>query len=289
MQGRRTWDDGEQERRRMEQRRAIRRRRRRIRMIQRGVVLCIAVLVIGFGIKGIISSRQANEDNPTGITDGDPEPMGMVKDPEGQKDDIPKEKVKIKNAPEEVVIVLDPGHGGKDPGTLWKNIYEKDINLAIIQKLEQILKEEGYQVALTRSEDVARTLKERVKVGADKEADVFVSVHQNALEKDTVTSGIETYCNQNSNKKSGILADAIHSRLIDSTGAKDKKVKKDSDLFVIINSEMPACLVETGFITSTKERAKLLDDSYQDKLAQAIAEGIKEFVQEHVLAKGGAA
>lgn len=156
------------------------------------------------------------------------------------------------------VIVLDAGHGGSDPGTVWEDVYEKDINLAIAMKVEEILQDAGYTVIMTRTDDSAVYLRERVELAEYHDADAFVSIHQNALENDTVTSGIEVYCNERSNQNSPALASAIHSALLGETGADDQGVENNSTLFVVRRCSVPACLVETGFLTSASERQLLL-------------------------------
>lgn len=177
------------------------------------------------------------------------------------------------------VIVLDAGHGGSDPGTVWEDVYEKDINLAIAMKVEEILQDAGYTVIMTRTDDSAVYLRERVELAEYHDADAFVSIHQNALENDTVTSGIEVYCNERSNQNSPALASAIHSALLGETGADDQGVENNSTLFVVRRCSVPACLVETGFLTSASERQLLLSETYQQQLAAGIAAGIQTFLQ----------
>ncbi len=177
------------------------------------------------------------------------------------------------------VIVIDAGHGGSDPGTVWEDIYEKDINLAIALKVEEILQDAGYTVLMTRSDDSAVYLRERVELAEYHHADAFVSIHQNALENDTVTSGIEVYCNERSNQDSPALASAIYGALLEETGAADLGVENNSTLFVVRRCSVPACLVEAGFLTSASERQLLLSETYQQRLATGIAAGIQTFLQ----------
>lgn len=269
-------DDRMRQRRALERRRALRRKRRRQQIIRRMFLTVVAAaLVLTAAIK-LLSGEKKGERTVQLVNPG--KVYSAPEMPEGTYSQM------VKKERNEVCIVLDAGHGGKDSGTLWKSVYEKDINLAIVKKLEGLLKEAGYQVIMTRSDDSRMVLKDRVKVAADNQADIFVSVHQNALENDTVTNGIETYCSQKANTQSPSLADAIHSSLLGKTQARDLGVKKDSDFYVVENTTMPSCLVETGFITEASEREKLLDESYQMKIAEGIAEGIEEFLKEFVLA-----
>lgn len=272
-------DDRMRERRALERRRALRRRRRRQQIIRRVSLLIVAVvLTLTASIKILSNSGNNRRAAQAGQLVSQKETYGDPQMSESAHSSLGK---KQRN---EVRIVLDAGHGGKDSGTLWKSVYEKDINLAITRKLETLLKEEGFQVIMTRSDDSRMVLKDRIKVAEDNQADIFVSVHQNALEKDTVTNGIETYCSKQANIQSPSLAEAIHSALLGKTGARNLGVKTDSDFYVVENTTMPSCLVETGFLTEASEREKLLDDGYQTKIAQGIAEGILEFLEEFVLA-----
>ena len=184
---------------------------------------------------------------------------------------------------EESCIVLDAGHGGTDPGTLWEDIYEKDINLAITKKVKKTLEEAGYQVVMTRDGDDRTVLKERVQVAEKNNTAVFVSIHQNALENNTSTKGIQIFYNKYSNRYSKALAESIHTNLLDATGAEDRGNKEDDELYVLNHTTVPACLVETGFLTSKEERKLLLDEEYQQKLAEGIAKGIIEFLERGLL------
>lgn len=176
------------------------------------------------------------------------------------------------------VIVVDAGHGGDDPGAMWGDICEKDINLQIAQKTEQILRKSGYQVKMTRWDDTKVSLAERVDIAEKEKADVFVSIHQNSMEDDEISDGIETYCNETKNKESFPLALSIQNNITEITKAKNRKVDKESDLHVVSKNKMASCLVETGFLSSTSERKLLLDEKYQKKLAQGIAQGIMQYL-----------
>lgn len=174
-------------------------------------------------------------------------------------------------------IVLDPGHGGSDPGAIWGATYEKDITLQIAEKLKQSLEKLGSTVFTTRDSDMYINLKDRVYTAKAKEADLFISIHLNFLEEDTTVSGIETYCTESTNKNSTLLAEAVHSNLIRETDAKDRNVRIDSNLYVVRRNTVPSCLIETGFLTSETEGPLLLSDDYQDKLVAGICNGIIEY------------
>lgn len=181
----------------------------------------------------------------------------------------------------EKTIVIDPGHGGEEePGCVFGNVYEKELDLEIAKKLQAKLEKEYSRVIMTRTEDVNVYLNERARIANRENADLFISIHQNALEDDDVTSGIETWYNPVKDTESKILAQNIQENIIKTTNANDLGIKESKGLIVTQKTEMPSCLVETGFLSSTKERQKLAQDDYQDKIVEGIYNGIKSYFEE---------
>ena len=181
----------------------------------------------------------------------------------------------------EKTIVIDPGHGGEEePGCVFGNVYEKELDLEIAKKLQAKLEKEYSRVIMTRTEDVNVYLNERARIANRENADLFISIHQNALEDDDVTSGIETWYNPVKDTESKILAQNIQENIIKTTNANDLGIKESKGLIVTQKTEMPSCLVETGFLSSTKERQKLAQDDYQDKIVEGIYNGIKAHFEE---------
>lgn len=181
------------------------------------------------------------------------------------------------------VIMIDSGHGGNDPGCIKENpngdVYEKDVNLAIAKKLKPLLEANGYQVIMTRDMDTALGLDERVALSNEKHPDLFVSIHQNALENDTTSNGIETHYYDLPDLDSRLLAQNIQRFVIQSTSARDRGTCNDSELYVLKNNTVPCCLIETGFLSASEEGQKLLDSEYQEKIAQGIAKGIQNYME----------
>ena len=176
-----------------------------------------------------------------------------------------------------VRIVLDPGHGGNDPGAIWEDICEKDITLQISESLKQSLEKLGAVVFTTRDTDTYTALSDRIYIAQAKEADAFISIHLNSLDEDPTVHGIETYCTESVNQNNLPLAQAIHDSLIQETSAKDRKVRSDSDFYVVEKNTVPSCLIEVGFLTSETERPLLLSAAYQDKLVSGITNGLLEY------------
>ena len=130
---------------------------------------------------------------------------------------------------------------------------------------------------MTRTEDVNVYLNERARIANREDADIFISIHQNALEEDDVTSGIETWYNPVKDTQSKLLAKNIQENIIEATNANDLGIKESEGLIVTKNTLMPSCLVETGFLSSTEERKKLTSSEYQDKIVEGIYNGIKSY------------
>lgn len=177
-----------------------------------------------------------------------------------------------------VTVMLDPGHGGHDPGMVWGNIQEKDINLQIFQKTEHFLTDWGCTVLSTREEDLYVSLEDRVQMVAEQNADLFISLHLNAVDDDTVSSGIETYYNNTVCRNSKLFAEAIQEGLVNETGARDRGARGESQLYVIKENKIPSCLAEIGFLTSDTEGPLLLSEDYQEKIAEGIAKGILQYL-----------
>lgn len=174
-------------------------------------------------------------------------------------------------------IVIDAGHGGKDPGSVFEDIYESNINLEIAKEVAALLKSRSYQVIMTREGDVNVSLKERVDVANKSNADLFISIHQNSLKNDTVIHGMETWYNDRMNKASGKFAEYIQQEVASVTQAKNRGLRANQSLIVLKGVSMPACLIETGFITNPQERKLLLSAAYRKQVAQGIVSAIDKY------------
>lgn len=216
-------------------------------------------------------------------------------------------------------IVIDPGHGGKDPGAMAFGLKEKDIVLKISKKISKILKETyRYEVVLTRTKDVYIPLEERTAIANTHKSDLFISIHINA-HADQTKGGIETYFlnlatdanamrvaaleNATSTHSIGELQDILatlmkNSKIDESTRLarfvqtnlvsnfghsykpRDLGVKQ-APFYVLIGAEMPAILAELSFITNPDEAKLLQNEQYLDKIAAQLAAGIAAYVDHH--------
>lgn len=216
-------------------------------------------------------------------------------------------------------IVIDPGHGGKDPGAMAFGLKEKDVVLRLSKILAKKLQEQhGYEVSLTRTRDVFLPLEERTAIANTQKADLFLSMHVNA-HPDKQVGGVETYFlnlatdadamrvaaleNATSTHSMGEMQDIlqgllknakidessrlarfIHRNLARGLARKYKSKNrgvKQAPFYVLIGAEMPAVLVEIAFITNPAEAKLLRSDSYLDRVATEIASGITAYVEHH--------
>jgi N-acetylmuramoyl-L-alanine amidase len=216
-------------------------------------------------------------------------------------------------------IVIDPGHGGKDPGCFASGgIKEKNVVLSIAKILsKKIEKEIGCEVMLTRTDDVFIPLERRTAVANMKKADLFISLHINAHRSKKIR-GLETYflnmatdrravmvaARENATSEKNIsdlqtilndlmlntkihessrLAHEVQKGMISQAGKRYKDVKdlgvKQAPFYVLIGAQMPAILVETGFITNSTERKRLVSKNYQERIAEGIVIGITEYIK----------
>lgn len=176
------------------------------------------------------------------------------------------------------IIVIDAGHGGKDPGASSNSLLEKDIVLKVASRVKNKLEANGAKVVMTRSNDTYYTLDERVKIAQEHYADVFVSVHVNAASNPSA-QGTETYYSVTGNGslvEKNALAAAINRQIVQNANMHDRGVKK-ADYVVIKNTAYPAVLVELGFITNPQDYNKLKDDHYIEIYAESIYRGIVEY------------
>ena len=178
-----------------------------------------------------------------------------------------------------ILVALDAGHGGTDPGAigLVKKLKEKDLVLEITNKVNSILKSLGFKTILTRSTDTYVTLSSRYTKANNANADLFVSTHFNSATS-TSAKGIETLY-----KGSTTLASSLQNELIKSTGATNRGLKKRTDLAVLNGTKMPSALVELGFISNKEEEEKISTSTYKDKLVNGIVNGIISYVKSNLI------
>ena len=176
------------------------------------------------------------------------------------------------------LIVLDAGHGGRDPGAVCNGVHEADINLAMLKSVFELLAaDERLAVRATRTLDIYITLADRIAVANDAEAALYLSIQSNACEYPDVT-GIETLVSDTLSESapSWQFAEILQDAVTNATGARDRGVRAQ-DLY-LHRAAMPAALIEVGFLTNDEERTKLLDPAYHQTIARAIYGGIVAYL-----------
>ena len=191
--------------------------------------------------------------------------------------------IRVKN-PKEVydkVLLLDAGHGGKDPGTSGNGMQEKNLNLTIAQKIAQKLQGSGIKVYMTRDSDVYPENSTRAKTANDI-ADLMVSIHMNSGPE--TANGTETLYQVHTNDNgarltSKQLAEILQGKVVSATGNTNRGAKLWTDVLILNRTTVPSVIVEVIFITNTGDALKISNPAYQDQVAQAIADGIQEAVK----------
>lgn len=175
------------------------------------------------------------------------------------------------------VVVIDPGHGGKDAGAIGiGGLREKDIILAISLQVAASLQQQGIQVVMTRADDRFISLEGRVQMARQARASVFVSIHANSISlRRPDVNGIETYY-----FSSQRLAQAIHYSILQSLSTPDRGVRQ-ARFYVLRNNSMPATLVEVGYVTGAGDASRLASPAYQRQMAEAIARGILLYLRQN--------
>lgn len=181
----------------------------------------------------------------------------------------------------EPTVILDAGHGGVDEGAKVKTFKEKRLCLSTVLLVKRYLEDRGYRVILTRWKDNYVSLPKRVSIANRSQAAIFVSIHYNAS-SNSEAKGIEIYYHDSKDRSrawaSKRLASCILPTMIDNTAASSRGVRR-GNFHVIRETQMPAVLIEGGFVTNPDERELLKDKDYIDMLAKGIAEGIEKYLK----------
>lgn len=178
------------------------------------------------------------------------------------------------------IIVLDAGHGGTNYGVTVKKNYEKNINLKIVNEYcRELFEDSDIKVYFTRTDDTDIPLRSRAELGARLQADMFISIHQNNIAQ-TEYSGTTTYYGATNNQRarcgltSSVMAKIFQTIMTNSLGFTDRGTKAH-DYDVTLYNEIPAILIECGFMSNPEEYEKLISEDYQRLIAQAIFKGVK--------------
>lgn len=182
----------------------------------------------------------------------------------------------------QIVIVVDPGHGGEDPGKVGINdVLEKDLNLQISKKVIKLLKEAGFKIVMTREDDNVPTskkedLEQRVKLINDTKPTLALCIHQNSY-PDAAIHGAQVFYYTHS-EEAKAAATTVQEQLLAIDSTNTRAIKANDTYYMLKNTEVPTIIVECGFLTNPEEAEKLTQEDYQDQVAQAICEGIVKWL-----------
>jgi N-acetylmuramoyl-L-alanine amidase len=214
---------------------------------------------------------------------------------------VPRSVTRLEPGPPQTapfaMVILDPGHGGQDSGTIKNGMVEKDLALDLAHRVERVLRERGLVVALTRADDTYVSLPDRAIIANNQPESVFVSIHFDEGGRSAAT-GIETYyaahpvslperiaswlpflertSSEPPNVESQSLAASIQEALVARTQATNRGTRPQQ-FFVIANVRHPAVLVEGGFLTNKDEVVRLANPDYREQMAAGIADGIVRY------------
>lgn len=246
-----------------------RRRRRRLQKLVRTLVFLFFAVDLILVVCGVIYIRSVLRSGQVESASADTQFITRVT--------VQDEEEITAQAPDTgIVVVLDAGHGGEDPGTISSLSDECDINLAVTQKIAAILTSEGINVVLTRDGDETVSLEERVTLANGSGADYFFSLHCNYYEDDSSISGLECYYYGDS-QTSRTLAEQMTDYLSSQTDIEVRSAR-DGDLYVLRRTKMTAVLIELGYLSNAGECSRLISESYQETLAQAVADSIMDSI-----------
>lgn len=186
----------------------------------------------------------------------------------------------------EKLVVIDPGHGGREKGACSGSTFEKDVNLRIARELAAAFERQGVRTRLTRDGDQVIGLAARSEIALNNGADFFISIHCNSNGSPNSVSGIETYYHMYEPSPRA-LAFALHQGVCAYTGMCDRKARSDRSLYSsglavlrrLAGTGLPGVLVECGYLNHSSDRGRLLNAEYRRKLAEGIVAGLKAYVE----------
>ncbi|MDD1458425.1 N-acetylmuramoyl-L-alanine amidase, partial [Dolichospermum sp. ST_sed7] len=187
----------------------------------------------------------------------------------------PQPRLPVPNG--KILVVIDPGHGGKDSGAPGLGgLLEKDVVLPISTKLARILEQNGIQVVLTRDADFFVELQGRVDIAKRVNATLFVSIHANSVDNRSDVNGLEVYYYD-----SGYgLAETVRQTILQNISTLNNRGTRKARFYVLRKNSMPAILVETGYMTGREDNPRLGSPEYQSRMAEGIATGILNYLKQ---------
>jgi len=249
----------------------LNRKKRKLNKKKLAVLICFTVLFLFIAFKatqGVVALvKSMDKSNKT----------SQQQNVNSEQFDLGNEE---ENKKKKYTVFIDPGHGGNDKGTESKtsNRYEKDLNLQIAKKLaNKLSKQKDIQVVVSRTDDTYISLKDRAILANNSSADVLVSIHLNAEKNGNTATGIETWYRNKATDGSKELAQTVQSTIVSYVKVRDRGIV-ENNFEVLRESNMPAILIECGFLTTPSEEQKIINEKYQDQLAEGIVQGVLSYL-----------
>lgn len=248
------------------------------------VVLVQPAAGVSFGVLNQVPSRVLALPLQTTLRPQVPEitpPVAPIDTPDLLTESSPTVKTPVDQSPlpvpkGKILVVIDPGHGGKDSGAPGLGgLLEKDVVLPISTKLARILEQNGVQVVLTRDADFFVELQGRVDIAKRVNATVFVSIHANSVDNRPDVNGLEVYYYD-----SGYgLAETVRQTILQNISTLNNRGTRKARFYVLRKNSMPAILVETGYMTGREDNPRLGSSDYQSPMAEGIARGVLNYLK----------
>lgn len=217
--------------------------------------------------------------------------IGLVFANQKLQEYVSSEKVEVK----ENTVIIDPGHGGSDPGKVGINgALEKDVNLSVAKKVKKKLEKKGYEVIMTREKDEMQSeensnnqkvqdMKARVDLINETVPAVTVSIHQNSYTSEEVHGAqVFYYSHSEEGEKAALL---MQEALLAVEPENTRQAKANDTYYLLKRTKVPTIIVECGFLSNAEEADQLISEEYQEKLAAAIVSGIEEYLSSKTIGK----
>ncbi len=227
--------------------------------------------------KDVSISRVPDEGSVSGARITPPAPAATVQPPAATPH--PSSNDALPTLPNgRFTVVIDPGHGGRDPGAVGiGGLQEKVVVNDIAPQVAAILRQQGVNVVMTRTSDIEVDLEPRVATAERANASIFVSIHANSISLSRPdVNGLETYYGSAASQR---LASTVHATVLRAMGLRDRQTRS-ARFYVIRQTSMPAILIETGFVTGAEDAPNLANPDWRARMAQAIAQGILIHLQQ---------
>ncbi len=188
----------------------------------------------------------------------------------------------IKNG-DKPLVVIDPGHGGVDPGTSGNGLVEKEVSLDLCKKIESSLKKSGINTYMIRDDDKTIDYRERIKIANTKNAALYLSIHCDNF-KDTSTNGFEVFYSRATDLKKGNLLEKDYAKIMENSlinvpEIKSRGIYPNATYSVLVRAQMPSIIFEMGFLSNKNDADQLKSQSYKLRAAEALSQGIQKSLE----------